>query len=196
MLTGWQKIDGYWYYFSTAYFDPDHKKVEDIDVLQDVVDADFVMIAYCTPQIYYMSQGFSQRLLMEICCNEEDIEAAQNNLVKEIRNNSVWMDGLVKIAEEYDLPLDTVVKGEAKNATRKHPNLYIPALKDSIPTQRSRRFLIDINRHNEEVIETMDVIKKDPRWYEAVVKQAEERHLSVEENLWLNAIYFSEHRHR
>lgn len=57
----------YWYYFSTAYFDGDDLKVthkiSDLDVLQEVIDADFVMLAYSTVALYKMSNGFSEALL-------------------------------------------------------------------------------------------------------------------------------------
>ena len=57
----------YWYYFSTVYFGDDDLKVthkiSDIDVLQEVIDADFVMIAYSTVALYKMSNGFSEALL-------------------------------------------------------------------------------------------------------------------------------------
>lgn len=59
----------YWYYFSTVYFDDDlyhTKKISDIDVLQEVIDADFVMLAYSTVSLYKMSNGFSEALLQEI----------------------------------------------------------------------------------------------------------------------------------
>lgn len=60
----------YWYYFSTVYFGDDDLKVthkiSDIDVLQEVIDADFVMLSYSTTALYKMSNGFSERLLKEL----------------------------------------------------------------------------------------------------------------------------------
>lgn len=184
----------YWYYFNTVYFDTVHNNIKDVDVLRDVLDADFVMLAYCTPQIYVMSQGFSQRLLMEICCNEEDILRAQQALVDYIQNYTVWMESLFKTADQYHLSIDTVVKEEAKNQILKHPSQYIPELRDTIPTKRSRRFAILVNRDNEDVLKTMDLIRQKPLWYEAVVKQAQDLHISVEDNLCYNAIYYLEHK--
>lgn len=186
----------YWYYFNTVYYDPLHNNIKEVDVLQDVIDADFVMLAYCTPQIYNMSQGFSQRLLMEICCNEEDIAAAQKKLAVDIRNNPSWMEGLVKTAEENHLSIDTVVNGEAQNNIRKYPNRFIPALMDSIPTSRSRKFTIAINRRNKDVVQLVNGIRQNPHWYELIVKQAEELHLPVEDVLYLNAIDFLESTRR
>ena len=67
----------YWYYFSTAYFDDDDLKVthkiSDLDVLQEVIDADFVMLAYSTLALYKMSNGFSQSLLNELKQKQQTI---------------------------------------------------------------------------------------------------------------------------
>jgi len=60
----------YWYYFSTAYFDDDDltvtHKISDLDVLQEVIDADFVMLSYSTVALYKMSNGFSEALLEKL----------------------------------------------------------------------------------------------------------------------------------
>lgn len=47
---------------------------------------------------------------------------------------------------------------------------------------------------DEEILEMMEVIRNNPEWYEAVIKQAETHHLSVEDNLRINAIYVLESR--
>ncbi len=186
----------YWYYFNTVYFDPAHNNIKDVDVLQEVVDADFVMLAYCTPQIYVMSQGFSQQLLTAMCCDKSDIASAEKNAIQTIHINPVWMKRLVDLSNEYNLPIDTVVYGEAKNAVLKYPSQYIPILKDTVPTKRSQKFSIATNRHNEEVLEIIERIQNNTQWYELVVEQAEKRHLSVEDNLYLNAIYVMDTKHR
>ena len=60
----------YWYYFSTAYFNTDDptvsQKVSDLNVPQEVIDADFVMLSYSTVSLYQMSNGFSQSLLNKL----------------------------------------------------------------------------------------------------------------------------------
>ena len=64
----WDVFSGvpFWYYFSTAYFNDEDltvdKKVSDLDVLQEVLDADFVMLSYSTVALYKMSNGFSESL--------------------------------------------------------------------------------------------------------------------------------------
>lgn len=136
----------YWYYYSTVYFDPDHNNIKDVDVMKDVLDADFVMLAYCTPQIYSMSQGFSQQLLLDLCCDSSYLAEVEQATVQLIRNNPTWMEKLVQLANRYEFTLDTVVNGEAKNAILKYPNQYVPALRDTLPTMRSQRFMALIDR--------------------------------------------------
>lgn len=131
----------YWYYFNTVYFDDNHNNIHDVDVLQEVLDADFVMIAYNTSQIYKMSQGFSQRVLIDLCCNPEDIAEARRSLEQKIKANTSWMNSLVKRAEKYEIPIDSAVIKEARNNIQAHPNRFIPALKDTVPTTRSQRFM-------------------------------------------------------
>lgn len=76
----WDVFDGvpFWYYFSTVYFDCDDlletRNINDLDVLQEVIDADFVMLSYSTVSLYKMSNGFSERLLKEL-------EQKQNELI-------------------------------------------------------------------------------------------------------------------
>jgi len=55
----------YWFYFSSAYFDT-APKVGQLDVLQEVIDADFVMLSYSTGSLYEMSNGFTQALLKRL----------------------------------------------------------------------------------------------------------------------------------
>ena len=72
----------YWYYFSTAYFDsPDGRdtRVGDKDVLQEVIDADFVMLAYSTISLYNMSNGFSQSLLTKLKKKQKTEQLQTNN---------------------------------------------------------------------------------------------------------------------
>ena len=130
----------YWYYYHTVYFDDPHKNIEEVDVMEQVLDADFVMLAYNTVNLYKMSQGFSQELLLEICCDEKDLAEAQRYLVKNIQHNSQWMESLTQKAELYQIPIDSIVVTEAKNHIQKYPELFVPALKDSIPTHRSKKY--------------------------------------------------------
>ncbi len=80
----------YWYYFSTVYFDDDDlsvcKKISDLDVLQEVIDADFVMLAYSTVSLYKMSNGFSEYLLKELEQKQNEINNRHETARHETRD--------------------------------------------------------------------------------------------------------------
>ena len=81
----WDVFKGvpYWYYNSTAYFnDYDFKvthKTSELDVLQEVIDADFVMLSYSTVNLYNMSHGFSQSLLNKLIQNQQTEQLITDN---------------------------------------------------------------------------------------------------------------------
>ena len=131
----------YWYYFNTVYFYDGHSTVDELDVMQEVLDADFVMIAYNTAQIYKMSQGFSQKVLIDMCCDPEDILEARRVLEQKILNNAQWMSSLTRRAEKYEIPIDSAVVKEARNNILNCPTRFVPVLKDTIPATRSRKFM-------------------------------------------------------
>ena len=81
----WDVFKGvpYWYYNSTAYFNDDDLKVthktSELDVLQEVIDADFVMLSYSTVNLYNMSHGFSQNLLNKLIQNQQTEQLITDN---------------------------------------------------------------------------------------------------------------------
>ena len=81
----WDVFKGvpYWYYNSTAYFnDYDFKvthKTSELDVLQEVIKADFVMLSYSTVNLYNMSHGFSQSLLNKLIQNQQTEQLITDN---------------------------------------------------------------------------------------------------------------------
>lgn len=129
----------YWYYYSTAYYTGDHRNVSEFDMLDEVLSADFVMLAYSTQQLYKMSNGFTQDLLIHLCCDEKDIKAGKQAALRHIQNSPKWLESIEKRAELYKFPVDTVILKEAENIFYTNPHNYLPMLKDSIPVKRSTK---------------------------------------------------------
>jgi hypothetical protein len=50
-----------------------------LDVLQEVIKADFVMLSYSTVNLYNMSHGFSQSLLNKLIQNQQTEQLTTNN---------------------------------------------------------------------------------------------------------------------
>ena len=53
----------YWFYNNSVYFDPAHENVSQVNLAHALREADYVMLSYCTAQLYGLSNGFSQQAL-------------------------------------------------------------------------------------------------------------------------------------
>ena len=131
----------YWYYYSSVHLDDRHQNVKELDLLDEVLSSDFVMLAYSTQPIYEMSNGFTQDLLLQLCCDDDDLRQAELLCSDRIRNNPTWLDDLNLRAEKNHATLDEAIAVEAHLSVQAHPERFIPALRDSIPTSRSKKFM-------------------------------------------------------
>ncbi len=129
----------YWYYFSTVYFDEPAHHISELDLLDEVLDADFVMLSYSSTQLYKMSDGFTQQLLTELCYDPEEIAAKKEWLMNDIRHQKAWFADLQRRVEAWGTDLEEALRDEADLALKKSPAQYLPALRDSIPTKRSTK---------------------------------------------------------
>ena len=129
----------YWYYFSSTYFDGPDGNVADIDLLEKVLAADFVMLAYSTPQQYELGNGFAKRFLMEWCYDDEEIEPLKMKTKESIRQDHKWMASLTEEAEKLNISTDSILNTVSSYFIEKHPELCFPALNDSVPLKRSSK---------------------------------------------------------
>ena len=53
----------YWYYNSTIYYDSRYNSVSQVNLADELLTADFVVLAYCATQQYRMNDGFTQQAL-------------------------------------------------------------------------------------------------------------------------------------
>lgn len=127
----------YWYYFNSVYFDESATNILEKDVLQEVLSADFVMLSYATTQLYGMSNGFSSKILLELCYEQEEVDACMESLRKAIENDQKWMAALEHRAVENGTCLEQELTSEAQYLINLKMESYFPALMDSIPTKRS-----------------------------------------------------------
>lgn len=105
----------YWYYFSTIYYDTAHDNVADIDLVEQLLRADYVMLSYCTVQLYNLGNGFVDRALLELCYDPDEIQAVRDSLATTPSTRSV--------DERMERNLEQ----------------YFPALAEEVPTKRSSR---------------------------------------------------------
>lgn len=53
----------YWYYNSSVYYYPPYNSVDELDMKEELLSADFIVLFYSATQQYRMNDGFTQRAL-------------------------------------------------------------------------------------------------------------------------------------
>lgn len=135
----------YWYYNSTIRFGKNFEEttlVETSDILQKVLDADYVVWFADGEQMCKASFGFVETALMNLCIEDCLVENVRQRLIDSLTN-----DATVQKAKVWPMTLQLM---------RKNLEVYFPELAgDSIPTARNPR-----------VFEALIVkeIKRDPIW--------------------------------
>ena len=113
----------YWYYFSSIYYDPAYETVADIDLVDELLCSDYVMLSYCTVQLYNCGNGFINRALLELCYDPDEIQSVRDSLAADTTSR-------LSVDQRIDLHLEQ----------------YFPALAEPFPTKRSSRIThIDTN---------------------------------------------------
>lgn len=136
----------YWYYNSTVYFDSLHRSTKELDLVEELLSADAVMLIYSSTQLYKMSDGFSQQALLALCCDDDLIQRAEEVCTQYIRKTPGWLESIRQRATTYHKPIEEFIAAEARNTVRQHPDLYIPRLRDSIPSKQSTKVLQFLNQ--------------------------------------------------
>ena len=103
----------YWYYFSTIYYDPTHDKVAAIDLVDELLRTDYVMLSYCTVQLYDCGNGFINRALLELCYDPDEIQAVRDSIAADTTST-------LTIDQRIDQNLEQ----------------YFPAIAEPLPTKR------------------------------------------------------------
>jgi hypothetical protein len=188
----------YWYYFNTAYFNNDKNNVSEIDLLDEVLSADFIMLSYSTATIYGMSNGFSERLLLEMCYEPEEINNKLGQVRHAIESDSLRQKEIFNHAIHKGKTYEQELKSEVNYTIFSDLKHYFPALCDSIPTQRSlkARYLTgdSLAFVEWETRSTAQKIKNDPEKMERIRQQALDRGMDIESMTYYNARWIVEQR--
>lgn len=131
----------YWYYNSTIFYDPTYQSVKEVDLVNELLSSDFINLFYSTTQIYKMNNGFTKAALLALCYDPEEIDSVNRAIARGIRSDSAWMAKMEERAVSQGKPIEEVVHDEAQWLITNYPEKYFTALKDSIPTKRSKRVM-------------------------------------------------------
>ena len=78
----------YWFYNSTAYYGEHYalkRSVWEIDFLQRLMDADYIVWFTTGNQMYKVSYGFVERALMTLCVSDDRVNDVRNQLMDSLK---------------------------------------------------------------------------------------------------------------
>lgn len=172
----------YWFYNSTAHFGKDYDEkaeVGKLDILQKILDNDYVVWFTDGNQMYKMSYGFTEKALVALCVSEERRNEVRHHLMDSLGKDALFM-AEIEDAEDKTSQLWLF----ANNMMNKDPERYFPELAgDSIPKARNPRILEAL---------AIREIKNDTAWmrnlqYQTVIHNAKlEQVLKMEAQNILN----------
>ena len=178
----------YWYYFNTIYFDWGRSNVNDIDLGEEVLSADFIILSYSSAMQYNLGNGFVNKAILALCYDPEEIEAGRARAKAIIESNGAWMDKVRNKAASSGREFDAVLNDEVNYLVDNNLEDYFPELRDSIVTKRSTWvqdcfFGDSLAFIAREVERTMLEIKSKPELMEDIRRKAAERGVDLETTL-------------
>ena len=131
----------YWYYNSTIYYDDENISTKDIDLLKELLSADFVILSYCSLQLYDMSNDFSKNALLKICLDSTDLVQKRHSLEEYIRSDKEWFAAVVEKGKEEGFTDDEALASNVSYIIENEWKKFYPELCDSVPQRRSASFM-------------------------------------------------------
>lgn len=112
-------IAPYWYYNSTIYYDDRYHSVKDFNLVDELLSADFVVLAYCATQQYRMNDGFTQQALEALEVEGVALDSAaiiEREIQRTIANLLANPDNMESIRDKASLHHKTVEKAVRDDA--------------------------------------------------------------------------------
>lgn len=119
----------YWFYNSTVYFDPEHDNTSQLDMRKVLDDADYVMLSYCSGQLYDLGNGFIVDALVKMLYTDEEIQAVRDNICAEIRSDENWLHNLEDKAFNEGITLEQAIVNDANYLIATRPEEYFDRIK-------------------------------------------------------------------
>jgi hypothetical protein len=168
----------FWYYNNSVYYDPQYQKTADFSLIEQLVNTDFVMISFCTVNLYSMSNLFSCQALVNLCYNKQEVNRVLQKVIENIHNTDDWMAAIEKKAAEQGKSLDQVLHSEAEYVLYSNPERYFPALAENHPLTRNT--MLRMTDPEDPIGITLRYMHTNQQWRESLEKKAKERNLDLE----------------
>ncbi len=132
----------YWYYNSTIYFDNDNKSTKDVNFCYELMSTDYIMLNYCTAQLYDLGSKFLPKALVYLCYDQTEIDNKIAELKHNMRHTPEWFASLQSQADEQNKDLEEILHSNALYLVFMQPESVFDDLKgNKLPTHRNESLL-------------------------------------------------------
>lgn len=116
----------YWYYFNTIYYDSEHNNVSEINLVEELKDADIVMISLSATQLYDINHGFISQAFVNLSLdNPEVIDEILTGIKNRIKNDENWYNSIINKAKEKGISVEEALHEDALYILNSEPEKYI-----------------------------------------------------------------------
>lgn len=159
----------YYFYYSTVYFDPNHSKVSQVNLKEELDRADIVMLSYSATQLYDFNRGFLSQALVQLSAkNPKDIDNILRDIKQSMEVNETWYESLKEKAKNKGQTLEEVMDEDARYLFNQNPEKYV--MKHAI----------------EQIKQAM---RNTPEWYDALMEKAKQAGRNIEDIMEEDAMY-------
>lgn len=182
----------YWYYNSTIYFDDDNKSTQDINFCHELMSADYIMLNYCTAQLYDLGSKFLPKALVYLCYDQTEIDNKIAELKHNMKHTPEWFASLQSQADAQNKDIEEILHNNALYLVFMQPESVFNDLKGyKLPTDRNESLLnfSDPNSFEGKVERIIDDIYADTNWLNNIKKKAEQAGVDFETQMRNDAIW-------
>lgn len=123
------RYEHYWFYNNSIYFDPEHDNTSQVDLAEALRDADYVMLSYCSGQLYDLGNEFIGRALVALTHSDDEVQAVRDTIKARIMSDERWLRNLQNKSEREGMTLEQAILNDANYLIETRPEEYFDKLK-------------------------------------------------------------------
>ena len=183
----------FWYYNSTIYYDAEHHSTSEVNIAEQLMNADFVMVSYCTTMLYSMSNSFSSKAIVNLCFDKEEIKKTIQTIVTSINASQDWLSNVQEKAAKRGISVDDMLWEEAEYVLYSQPEPYFPELNTAHPTSRNN--MLRMYDDNDPIGNILRNMQNDAIWMERLKQKATDSGLDLETIMVCDAEWLYQEKH-
>jgi hypothetical protein len=161
--------------------------------------ADYIMLNYCTVQLYDLANKFLPKALVYLCFDSEERNNKVEEIINNMKNDNNWLANLSVKAERQNISLEECMRNDALYIVYQQPESCFDDLKGyKLPTSRNES-LLDADRpltFDEQVDKIIKQINSDSVWTNSIKEKAERNGKTFDEQAREDAVWILKQENR